>query len=47
MPASPVVLVTGASSGIGRAVAIDVARRGGHGVLVARADDPLEDVARE
>ena len=47
LPASSVVLVTGASSGIGRAVAIRVAHDGGHVVLVARSAEPLEEVARE
>lgn len=44
---APVVLVTGASSGIGRATALSAARRGDHLVLVARAPAPLEDVAGE
>lgn len=41
------VLITGASSGIGRALALRLARRGDHVVLVARADGPLDEVARE
>ena len=47
-PGSPeTVLITGASSGIGRASAIELAGRGARLVLVARAEDPLDDTARE
>lgn len=42
-----VVVVTGASSGIGRATALEVARRGGLAVIGARRADVLADVARE
>ena len=48
MTSSPrVVLVTGASSGIGRATALLAAERGDHVVLVARGPQSLEEVADE
>ncbi len=40
-------LVTGASSGIGKAVALELARRGWRVALLARRGDVLDEVARE
>ncbi len=44
-PKNPVVVITGASAGIGAAVAELVAKRGGHPVLVARNRGALDAVA--
>ncbi|MEM9232958.1 MAG: SDR family NAD(P)-dependent oxidoreductase [Pseudomonadota bacterium] len=38
----PVILVTGASRGIGRSVALEVARRGMHPICIARTQGALE-----
>lgn len=47
MTSPRVVLVTGASSGIGQATALLAAQRGDHVVLLARGESPLTRVAAE
>lgn len=42
-----VIVITGASSGIGRATALALAKKGAHVVLAARREEPLDDLARE
>ena len=42
-----VVVITGASSGVGRAVALEICRQGGSVVLAARRENILNDVAEE
>ena len=44
---SPVLIITGASSGIGAATARAVAQEGWRVVLGARSQDRLDDLARE
>jgi len=41
-----VAIVTGASSGIGKAIALELAHRGTKVVLAARREDKLQDVVK-
>jgi NAD(P)-dependent dehydrogenase (short-subunit alcohol dehydrogenase family) len=47
MPPSRSVLVTGASSGIGRATCLEYARRGASVLAMARTEDKLAELVRE
>jgi short-subunit dehydrogenase len=42
-----IIMITGASSGIGKAAAIDIGKAGGTVLLVARTQDKLTEVARQ
>jgi short-subunit dehydrogenase len=42
-----VVVITGASSGVGRAAALEIAKQGGNVVLAARREEVLNEVAEE
>ena len=42
-----VLVVTGASSGIGRSIALESASRGATVILMARHQDKLEEIANE
>ena len=41
------IFITGASSGFGRALALELARKGAHVAIAARREDLLEELARE
>src|SRR5665213_1789956 len=47
IPSSPVVVITGASAGVGRATAVAFAQRGYSVGLIARGADGLEGARRE
>ena len=40
-------LITGASSGVGRALAIEISKRGGQVVLVARNEEKLNETLEQ
>jgi short-subunit dehydrogenase len=42
-----VVMITGASSGLGRGMALEIAARGGHLGLLARREDLLEEIVNQ
>jgi NAD(P)-dependent dehydrogenase (short-subunit alcohol dehydrogenase family) len=42
-----IVIVTGASEGIGRSIAVHVAAEGGRPILISRNSDTLDDVVKE
>jgi short-subunit dehydrogenase len=44
---SKVIVITGASSGLGRGAALELAKQGGHLILAARRGDLLEELAQE
>jgi NAD(P)-dependent dehydrogenase (short-subunit alcohol dehydrogenase family) len=47
MDAKPVIVVTGATNGLGRLTALELARRGAHLGVVARSEEKADDLRRE